>query len=377
MIELGVEIVEEGHRGVAGLLPVHLQSRQNEGQEEAPRLTGRRFEGGVAAVEKHHHCVAVGTGQGPPRGSLASREGTELSREGLSHLGCGRRDLGTEGHAIVLVLRAEAITQGGGEACGIRCTPLPETSPEIHEALGPDIQIGALLPEGSIALGESPLEGADVGPVRRPEGPGRAVEELPAVTHGAADDAQAVGGVDDHLETPLVLPGNDVATIHAKLPAAWFELDLKSVGAVVPGHLAAGTKASGSTANERWGVLGPKGPPAREETHRLQKRGLALRVPSTEHVETRLEIKRHITNVAKIVDGEVSQPDHAWPLEPHGHDDVPVVTVLVSSGTEESLTLRIPELEDDLFSAHGGQKLQKVLGIESHLDGFALVVDRE
>jgi len=251
LVELGVEIVEESHRGVPGLLPVHLQARQNESEKEAASLTGRRLQSGVATVEEHHHGVAVGSGQAASRGSLAPREITELVGEGLSGLGLGGGELGTDRHLILLTLGPESVAQRGRQARGIEGPALPETRTQLHKALGPDVQVRALLLKGGVALTENSLECARVGSVGRPQRACGAIEELPAITHGAPDNTETVGRVDDNLETPLILPGNDVTTIHAKLSAAGHQLNFKSIEARVPAHLSPGTKTSGPTADER------------------------------------------------------------------------------------------------------------------------------
>src|SRR5215471_7968964 len=59
LVELGVEVVEEGDRRRALLRRVHLQGGQAEGQEETPALAGGGVLGGLDAIHRQPDLVPV------------------------------------------------------------------------------------------------------------------------------------------------------------------------------------------------------------------------------------------------------------------------------------------------------------------------------
>ena len=46
------------------------------------------------------------------------------------------------------------------------------------------------------------------------------------------------------------------------------------------------------------------------------------------------------------------------PLEPHGHDNVAVVVLVFTVGAKKTLAVGIPQLEDDILTADGREKVQ-------------------
>src|SRR4030042_2698302 len=66
LVQLRVEVVEQGHRGAAGLLAVDLEAGEGQGQEEAPGLPGRRPLRHVAPGEEELDRGPEGAGEAPP-----------------------------------------------------------------------------------------------------------------------------------------------------------------------------------------------------------------------------------------------------------------------------------------------------------------------
>src|SRR5688572_29271855 len=59
LVELGVEIVEQGHRGLPLFFAIHAQGGQGQGQEQAARLSRGGHFAGLLSVHLQRHLVAV------------------------------------------------------------------------------------------------------------------------------------------------------------------------------------------------------------------------------------------------------------------------------------------------------------------------------
>lgn len=254
----------------------------------------------------------MGTGQAATGGPLARSEASELIGEGQAGIGLAAGDLGANLHRVLLALGTVPVPEGNRETGAIGCPALSKARAELDEALGPDGEVGSLILESDVSVAEHTLEGADIGPVGRPQGTGGAIEKLATVPHRAPNDPQAIRRVDHHLEPAVIVPRDDIPTIDPVAAPPALQLDLEGVGALLPSHLTAGPESIRAATDERRGVLGPKRAAPCQKADRLEEGGLALGVPPVKDVQAGVEVYRHVPYVAEIVDDEVSQPDQAW-----------------------------------------------------------------
>jgi hypothetical protein len=313
---------------------VDLEGGEDQGEEEAPALARRRLLGGISPVEEQPDGVAVRTGQAATGGPLPGAKMSELGGEGLAGLGLAARDVGSNLHRVVLAGGTEPVVESGREASAIGGSALAEAGTELHEALGPDGEVRAIVLECDIAMPENPLEGASVGAVGGPQGTCRAIEKLATLSHGSSNDPQTIRRVDHHLQSSVVVPRNDIAAVDAEAAPSPLQLDLEGAGALLSRHLTTGPEPFCTPPDERRRVFGAKRSAPRQKANRFQQGRLALGIPTVEDVEARMKLHRRVADVAEIVDDEVSQPDQARPLEAHGHDDVAVVAFTVAGGTQ-------------------------------------------
>jgi hypothetical protein len=81
LIQLRIQIIEEGDGVPTRLLPVDLEIGKDEGQEKASGLARRGFESCVTAVQEQLDRITVRSREAPPDGSLASLQGLDLASE--------------------------------------------------------------------------------------------------------------------------------------------------------------------------------------------------------------------------------------------------------------------------------------------------------
>jgi hypothetical protein len=311
LVELGVQVVQQSHGCVAGFVSVDLEGGEDQGEEEAPALARRRLLGGISPVEEQPDGVAVRTGQAATGGPLPGAKMSELGGEGLAGLGLAARDVGSNLHRVVLAGGTEPVVESGREASAIGGSALAEAGTELHEALGPDGEVRAIVLECDIAMPENPLEGASVGAVGGPQGTCRAIEKLATLSHGSSNDPQTIRRVDHHLQSSVVVPRNDIAAVDAEAAPSPLQLDLEGAGALLPGDFTSCPQPLRPPADEGQRVLGSEGAPPCQKSNRLQEGGLSLGIVAVKDVQTGMKVDRHVTYVAEIVDDEVSQPDQA------------------------------------------------------------------
>ena len=208
LVQLRVEVVEERDRRGAALLAVHLERGQGQRQQQAARLAGRGELAGLLPVDA---SAPPRRGAGPPGcgGRGARRAGATPSRA-RSRARCASSPAGSppgpRSHVVALARGREAAPGAGRRAAAPRRRPrrwrsaAPSSGSARPRPRGP----GVPATQGGVALQHHALVVAQRLPVGRPERGGAAVQERAALAHGPADHAQAVGGVDHHLQPAVV-----------------------------------------------------------------------------------------------------------------------------------------------------------------------------
>src|SRR5512143_2529718 len=310
LVQLRVEVVEQRHGGAPRLFAVHPQHGERQCQQQAAGLARGGRLCGVAPVEQQRHPVSLRAGQAAPAGALVRPQLRQLVLQLAAGLDLARRPRRGP-HLVALARGPKALRQRARQALGIQPAPVPQACAALDEALRPDVQVRGTALERGVALGEQALEPAQFRAVRRPQGGRLAVEELSAIAHGAAHDAQPVCRIYDNLEPPAVLAGRDVAAVDPEHPLLRppLHLQLRAPGAlaVTP----AGEERARAVADHARRVLRAEGAPAGEDTDGLQQRGLALGVAAVEHVEPGVELERGLADVAEVTDGKLLDPGQA------------------------------------------------------------------
>ena len=271
MIQLGVEIVQERHRRVAGLLPVDVEAGEDEREKQASGLARGGLVGCIPAVKQQLDGVAVGAGKAPSGGALTAKKGAELLGEGgaLGVLGLGAG--GPYEDLVALTRGRVAEAERGRKPGGVCGSTKAQPGAGFDEPLGPDGEVRGIVLQSGVSLAEDALEGSGVGSVCRPESRSRTIEKLASLPHGAVDDPKAVGRVDDDLEAPLILAGHHVASIHTKLPPARLQMHLQGAEVAVFSSVGGGSKAMRAVPDDRRGVFCAERTPPGDEPHGFEE----------------------------------------------------------------------------------------------------------
>jgi hypothetical protein len=168
LIQLRIQIVEEGDGVPTRLLPIDLEIGEDEGQKKASGLARRGFEGRVTAVQEQLDRVTVRSREAPPDGSLASLQGLDLACELPPRVCLTCRSRWPCQHLILLPCRCETTLEHGAEPSSVLGPPKTQPRTQLQESLCPHGKLASAFLQGRISLPEDPLKGPDIGSVCRP-----------------------------------------------------------------------------------------------------------------------------------------------------------------------------------------------------------------
>src|SRR5262249_16981878 len=216
-----------------------------------------------------------------------------------------------ERYPVDLAARVEDLRQLGGQTLDVARAPHAQARSLDHEALVPGLEVARPFLQGGAALSVHALELARRLGVDGPEGASPAVHVLAALAHAAAHHAQPLRRVDDGFQAPAVVGGTHGLAVHAIGPSLPCDLDLERGLSVPRLHPRPGLELLRAVPDEASCVVRAEGAAAGQEAHRLQHRGLSLRVRAQEDVQPGMQLHRRVAYVPEVSNHKLPYEDQA------------------------------------------------------------------